>query len=100
MLLGRKNVSQADSHDGASAQFCLRDVAAARSIDSLHYFAVQDVDLIFVSGDKAKTDNRHDNRRRQLEELVVLKPVPQEIRQSMIMTLMNINLYTCIDTPR
>src|SRR5437016_11317939 len=86
MLLGRENISQTDSHDGASVQFCLRDVAAARSIDSLHYFAVQDVDLIFVSGDKAKTDHRHDNRRRQLEALVGLNPVHQEIRQSEMIT--------------
>src|SRR5260370_3540307 len=82
MLLGRENISQTDSHDGASAQFCLCDVAAAGSIDSVHDFAVQDVDLIFVSGDKAKTDHRHDNRRHQLEPLVGLNPVHHEIRQS------------------
>src|SRR5260370_37535306 len=86
MLLGRENISQTDSHDGASAQFCLCDVAAARSIDSVHDFAVQDVDLIFVSGDKATTDHRHDNRRRQLEALVGLNPVHEEIRQSEMIT--------------
>src|SRR5260370_6940241 len=99
MLLGRENISQTDSHDGASEQFCLCGVAAARSIESVHDFAVQDVDLIFVSGDKAKTDHRHDNRRRQLEALVGLNPVHQEIRQSEMITDARSNSFATKPTP-
>jgi len=46
MLFGCESISQADPHDGATAQFRLRKISAPGSIDLLDYLAVDRVDLV------------------------------------------------------
>ncbi len=82
MLLGGKDVTQADSHHGAAAQFCLSKVSSPRGIDSFDDLAVEIVDLVFFTSDKAKTDHRHHHRRREFEAFIGFDPIDEQIRQT------------------
>src|SRR2546430_14706167 len=47
MLFRGEHITKANSHHRSAAQFCLRQISASGSIDSLHNFAVQLIELPF-----------------------------------------------------
>src|SRR6266700_2725244 len=67
MLFGREHVAEANSHYRSAAQFGLREVGAARSIDLLHDLAVQIVEFFFGGGNETKTHHAHADRSGELE---------------------------------
>src|SRR5205807_10002748 len=49
MFFRREHITKANSHHRSAAQFCLRQISASGSIDSLYDLAVQLIELPFCS---------------------------------------------------
>src|SRR5882724_5150560 len=60
MPLRREHITKANSHHRSAAQFCLREISASGSIDSLHNLAVQ-----LIDGDGAPSRRSLSARRRR-----------------------------------
>ena len=53
MLFCGEHIPEADPHYGSAAQFCLREIGASGSVDSLDDLAVELVQLLFTGRDAA-----------------------------------------------
>ena len=92
MFFRREHITKANSHHRSAAQFCLRQISASGSIDSLHNLAVQ-----LIDGDgapsrrslsarrrrrvsnKSKTNHTHADGRGQLEAVIGLDPAREQV---------------------
>ena len=92
MFFRREHVTEANAHHGSAAQFRLGEISAARSIDLLHDFAVQFVDVVRCSRScpgrrhrcrlqvqQTKTNHAHADWRGELEAIVLFDPVGEQI---------------------
>src|SRR5437762_14227882 len=79
MFFGSEHVTEANSHHCSAAQFCLCEISASGSIDSLHEFAVQIIEFLFVGANKTKTNHAHADRSGELEAVVFFDPVGEQV---------------------
>src|SRR5207253_3621048 len=92
MFFRREHITKANSHHRSAAQFCLRQISASGSIDSLHNLAVQLIDGYGAASrrslsarrrrrvsNKSKTNHTHADGRSQLEAVIGVNPAHEQV---------------------
>src|SRR5690348_16656994 len=102
MLFRCEHITQANPHHCLAMQFCLREISASRSIDSLHDLAVDFVTAINEAGgplcradcarrghrvsNESKTNHTHADGRGELEVVISVDPACEQVCHAHLFT--------------